>query len=262
MRRLPLVPVLVAGVLLAAGHREARAISVSSFGAPLTEDFNVLPNFGTSSLLPSGWFLSESGSNANNLYTAGNGSSNAGDTYSFGDAASTDRALGSIRATLLIPVFGAMFTNDVANGVIESIAIAYRGEEWRLGTSDRTDQLDFQYSLDATSLTTGTWTDANVLDFVTPNSFGNPGARNGNLVSTSIAATLFGLSIPHGASFWIRWMDADASGADDGLAVDDFSLTAQGTIVPEPSSALLLGVGCVGISRWRRGHAERRTPQS
>ena len=33
------------------------------------------------------------------------------------------------------------------------------------------------------------------------------------------------MSIPNGATFWIRWTDTDATGADDGLAVDDFSLT-------------------------------------
>src|SRR6185369_6356194 len=37
-----------------------------------------------------------------------------------------------------------------------------------------------------------------------------------------------GLSIGNGSSFWIRWTDVDATGAEDGLAVDDFSLTASG----------------------------------
>jgi hypothetical protein len=34
------------------------------------------------------------------------------------------------------------------------------------------------------------------------------------------------LSIANGATFWIRWSDFDASGADDGIGVDDFSITA------------------------------------
>jgi hypothetical protein len=37
------------------------------------------------------------------------------------------------------------------------------------------------------------------------------------------------LSIPSGASFFIRWTDFNAAGADDGLAIDDFSLIAHGT---------------------------------
>src|SRR6185369_8821 len=44
----------------------------------------------------------------------------------------------------------------------------------------------------------------------------------------SLSSTITGLSISNGASFWIRWTDVDATGADDGLAVDDFSLTASG----------------------------------
>jgi hypothetical protein len=33
------------------------------------------------------------------------------------------------------------------------------------------------------------------------------------------------LAIANGASFWIRWTDFNANGSDDGLAIDDFSLT-------------------------------------
>ena len=46
-------------------------------------------------------------------------------------------------------------------------------------------------------------------------------------------ATISGLSIPNGATFFIRWTDFDASGADDGLAVDDF-VTVRGRLVRRP----------------------------
>ena len=40
--------------------------------------------------------------------------------------------------------------------------------------------------------------------------------------------SITGLSIPNGASFWIRWNELDiAPGADDGLGVDNFSLTTK-----------------------------------
>ena len=40
--------------------------------------------------------------------------------------------------------------------------------------------------------------------------------------------SITGLSIPNGASFWIRWNELDiAPGADDGLGVDNFSLTPK-----------------------------------
>lgn len=62
--------------------------------APLTaytQNFDSLANSGTSSALPTGWAFSESGTNANTMYTAGTGSGNAGDTYSFGPSGGTDR---------------------------------------------------------------------------------------------------------------------------------------------------------------------------
>jgi hypothetical protein len=202
--------------------------AISLTGATYTQDFDALANTGTSSILPSDWYFSESGTNANTLYTAGTGSSNTGDTYSFGAASATDRALGGLRSGSLIPVIGAQFVNNT--GVtLESLAISYTGEQWRLGTASRADQIDFQLSTDATSLTTGTWNDYNSLDFVTPNTV-TTGAKDGNATGnrTAISYTITGLSIPNGATFWIRWNDSDASSADDGLAVDDFSLTPYG----------------------------------
>ena len=43
--------------------------------------------------------------------------------------------------------------------------------------------------------------------------------------------SITGLSIPNGASFWIRWTDFDiAPGADDGLAVDDLLADSPGVL--------------------------------
>jgi hypothetical protein len=56
---------------------------------------------------------------------------------------------------------------------------------------------------------------------------------NGNDPANQVAvsSSITGLSIPNGATFWFRWFDFNASGADDGLAVDDFSLTPSGDVV-------------------------------
>jgi hypothetical protein len=193
-------------------------------GQPYSQDFNTLASSGTSSSLPSGWFFVESGSNANALYTAGTGSGSSGDTYSFG-LTSSDRSLGGLQSGSLTPVLGAYFINNTG-AVITSIKITYKGEQWRLGATGRADALDFQYSLDATSLTAGTWTDVNSLDFSSPVSIGTVGALDGNLSSnqSQISHTLSGLTLAAGAGIFIRWNDFNASGADDGLAIDDFTL--------------------------------------
>jgi uncharacterized protein len=204
----------------------AGSINLTTLGAAYIQSFNTLASSGTSSSLPVGWWFSESGTNANDLYTAGNGSLNTGDTYSFGATGASDRALGGLQSGALIPTTGAQFTNNTGE-TFSSLEVSYTGEQWRMGYAGRADRLDFQYSLDATSLTSGTWTDVNSLDFSSPTTAGTVGTLDGNLSGnrTTITYTITGLSIADGVSFWIRFSDFNATNADDGLAVDDFSIT-------------------------------------
>ena len=213
----------------------AAQAQVNLTGGTYNQNFDTLANSATSSSLPAGWQLNESGANANSTYAAGTGSGNAGDSYSFGAAGNTERALGGLLSGSLTPTFGACFSNGTGSA-LSSFDVAYTGEQWRLGTAARSDRLDFQYSLDATSLTTGTWLDANTLDFSTPNT-ATTGAKDGNAVGnrTAISSIVGSISIANGATFCVRWTDFNASGADDGLAVDDFSITVAGTPLPSLS---------------------------
>ena len=149
----------------------AGSVSLTTFGTAYTQDFNTLANSGTSNTaVPTGWEFSESGTNANTTYRAGTGSDNTGDTYSFGATGNSERAFGGLRSGTLVPLIGAQFTNNTG-GTITSLAVAYTGEQWRLGqntTGRAADRLDFQLSTNATSLTTGTWTDYDSLDFCQP----------------------------------------------------------------------------------------------
>lgn len=88
----------------------------------LTDDSTYTQNFNTLSatsgstmntLALTGWYLRETGggSRDNEQYATDAGGSNTGDTYSFGAAGSSERALGGLRSTTLIPAFGAAFTN-------------------------------------------------------------------------------------------------------------------------------------------------------
>lgn len=201
--------------------------SLTTLGTAFTENFDSLLD---GSALPMGWGFSEAGANANAVYSVGTGSGNAGDTYSFGASGSTDRAFGTLLSGSNAPTIGAQFTNSTGT-TIGSLQIAYTGEQWRLGATGRTDRLDFQISFDATSLTTGTWMNIDALDFSSPVTAGTVGALNGNSAAnrTAISATYDILQgIPAGATFWIRWVDFNAAGSDDGLAIDDFSITAIG----------------------------------
>ena len=201
-------------------------ISITTPLFTYSQNFNSIAVSGTSSILPVGWSFIESGNNRDTFYTAGTGSSNVGDTYSFGSSASSDRALGGLRSGNLIPVFGAFFVNN-SGFTIPTVTITYTGEQWRIGNTERLDRLDFQYSLDADSLTNGTWTDFNNLDFIAPTTTGPVGMLNGNLPENrrTMSFTIPGLNIPNGGKFWIRWVDFDAEGSDDGLSVDDFIIS-------------------------------------
>ena len=207
-------------------------VSLTALNTAYTQNFDGLANSGTSSTTLNGtlagWYILETGSNSNTTYTAGTGSDTAGDTYSYGASASTERALGSIASSKLETKFGAQFTNNTGN-TIDQLVISYTGEQWRLGDVARAtkDQIVFEYSTNATSLTTGTWTAVTALLYETTNLTGTVGTRNGNDAAyrTSLSNTITGLNIPVGQIFWIRFVDINVSGTDDGLAIDDFSLT-------------------------------------
>lgn len=252
-----MLPTLAVGAMVAGfGTGEAKGvlISITTAGVPVVENFNSLANTGISnSALPTGWEISESGggSRDNELYAAGTGSDNTGDTYSFGAAASTERALGGLQSGTLVPTIGVGFVNNTG-AAIDSLGISYVGEMWRAGVTNRNaaDRLDFQFSTNATSITTGTFADIDSLDFSSPNISTTVGLRDGNAVAnqTLVAGTINGLNIANGSTFFIRWNDFNIASSDDGLAIDDFSITANGAPPPPPppppaEGAVLPGTG-------------------
>lgn len=219
--------VRAAGLALALGLAPvavfAQSVSLVPGLGPI-QTFDSLANTGTSGALPTGWALLEEGetANADGMYVADNGSTLGGDTYSYGTTSSTDRALGGIQSVLLNPTFGARLTNNTGT-VVTDIIVQYTGEEWHRGFATD-DRLDFQYSLNATSLADGAWVDVDALDFVTPNKAASLGALDGNAAGnrTAIAGMISGIQLPPGATIWVRWSDLFASGGvNDGLAIDD-----------------------------------------
>jgi hypothetical protein len=227
-----------AAVNAATGPGGPQMISLTGTGV-YTQNFDTLSAAAAdtlASILPTDWFFSEAGTNANTTYRTNTGSGSTGDTISYGAALASDRAFGGLQSGSLVPTIGATFTNNTGD-TITSLFISYFGEQWRLGVTGghtTADKLDFQISFDATSLTTGSWTDVNQLDFTAPNT-GTAGALDGNSNRTAVSFTITGAAIPsfsiaNGATFWIRWNSFDASGADDGLAIDDFNMSTPGSL--------------------------------
>ena len=241
---------------LSSGRQCAAQLCVQLNGAKYSQSFNSLPTSGSSnnsSTIPIGFAFSEAGSNNNVTFAANDGSSSTGDTYSYGTGTNADRAFGELTSDTLQSTLGACFVNNTGF-VINSFSISYTGEEWRLGAADAvSDKLDFQFSTTATALNSGTWTDVNSLDFSTPNNAGPAGAKNGNAAenrtTSSPIAIIPATPIPQGATFFIRWVPLNIAGANDGLAIDDFSLTTN----PTADFDLDGDVDGADFLRWQRG---------
>ena len=259
-----------AAVLMLAAQPSFAADLIYGTGAvalgttPYTQDFDTLASSGaTSAVLPTGWVVSETGTNANGTYSVNNGSSTTGDVYSYGATGSADRALGTLRSGSLNPSFGAIFTNSTGNAITD-LLISFTGEQWRNGNAS-VDTLGFQYSLTSTNIadaaTSASWISLSDLNFVSPSN-GTVGVLDGNsaINRALLSTTLSGLTIDAGQQFAFRWIDVDADSADDGLAIDNFSLTASGAVAAVPETAtwgmMIAGFGMIGFALRRRGQVK------
>lgn len=189
-----------------------------------------------------GWALVEVGSNVSSVtgrYAVSAGTNGGANSYSFGSDA--DRSLGSLNDDTMHEIYlGGCFTNT-SLGTINSVVISFTGEMWRRGAAGaHTDALSFEYAVGATNLYTGSYTPFNSLDFVTPNTTGGSGPRDGNdpAYRTVVSPTSLSVTVPSGQSLYIRWVDRNIAGADDGLGIDDFHIEFFA-----PSSAPVLIAG-------------------
>jgi hypothetical protein len=157
--------------------------------------------------------------------TASTGSSTGGANYNFGSAGSTDRALGSLASGSLQRDTEARFINASGSNIV-SFSIDYTGEQWRQGgASAVNNDLVLQFS------TTGTTFAAmgSQFNFSTPYPTGTAGALDGNAATnrvTGIGGVFFpAVTITNAEVFYLRWVDADNTSNDHGIAVDDLSVT-------------------------------------
>ena len=199
----------------------------------------------------SGWYFLETGSSADTSFAAGTGSLATANTYSVGTAGGTDRSLGSLQSGTVIPSFGFWFQNNTGS-TISGIDLSYKGETWRIGATGRSDALNFSTSTSATTLGAvgaGTWTDVSSLNYV--NASATATANASKLQSSTISGNLGALSLANGARMFLRWSSSDAAGADDLLAINDFSLSAS--LLQSAASYTWTGTGSGGT--WQNGQS-------
>ncbi len=140
----------------------------------------------------------------------------------------SDAALGVLSVPKYQGVIGAHFVNK-SGQTIHALTIRYRARQWAHNTGGPT-RLPFEYSLDATSLATGTWRRVNELDVnsLKDSSPKNTGI-NGNLPDNTIllGTDITNLEIAQGQNFWIRWGAGEGTQRQQTLGIDDFSLAAR-----------------------------------
>lgn len=220
--------------------RVVEALSVTTLDVAITQNFDTLPAAGSATFvndttLP-GWYSARTGTGT--TIVANDGSSNAGNLYSYGTGTNTDRALGSLgsgNAAIGNLFWGIVLTNNTGS-TITSLDVAYTGEQWR-NSAAAAQTVAFSYNTGASF--TGSLaefqalgTNVTQLDFTSPITGGAAAALNGNLAAnrTAISFTISGLTLAAGQSIFLRWSDPDHTGADHGLSIDEFSVTPHGGV--------------------------------
>ncbi|WP_299819294.1 choice-of-anchor J domain-containing protein [uncultured Pontibacter sp.] len=207
---------------------EARGQVLLNEGTNYSQNFNTLATTGTANVWTNnttiaGWYSTREN------YQASPGSSNAGALYSFGNSA--DRALGAIQSNSTGAVaYGVQFKNT-SGGKISSVKVKYTGEQWRNGGNTSPQLLEFSYEVTTSASTEITntldnFTRVSELDFTSPITGASAAALDGNASANRKAIEhTFNVNIEDGQFIVIKWIDANDSGSDHGLSVDDFEFS-------------------------------------
>jgi len=171
-------------------------------------------------------------------YSASNGSNSSGGLFSYGSTGSTERAIGSTGSTN--SSYGGSFAHGVllknnGSAVITNLNLTYTLEEWRNGGSNAAQAITVWYKVTTTkdtllnpgSINTG-WTAVTALTSSSPvsSTSASPVQLDGNSVANKLTINgIVSVNIPAGSFIMIRWSDIDHTGTDDGLAIDDVSIS-------------------------------------
>jgi hypothetical protein len=206
-------------------------ISITAIGTPYNENFDSMGATGTTFV--TGWTaIRAAGSGAVGAtlsLVVDNGTLNSGAVYNLGTTAATERSFGTLASGSTVPAFGASFTNNTGS-TVSAISISAVMEQWRESSSSTVNEtVSFSYSLDATSLSTGTWTAVTSLDLIEKLTAATTNlAIDGNLAAnqTNITGNITGLAWANGTTLWIKWVDTNDVGSDATLAIDNFVFNA------------------------------------
>jgi hypothetical protein len=206
-------------------------ISLIGLNVPYSEDFSGMGSTQTD-FIP-GWTAINVANGATLTMAVSDGTSGVGNVYNVGAIGSEERAFGTIADGSTVPALGAVFTNNTGS-TVSKIAIQTRMEQWReSGNAGVNETVTFSYSLDATSLDSGTWTTVTALDLKEKLTAATTNlAVNGNLLAnyTNLANIITGLNWANGTNLWIKWADTNDSGSNGLYAIDNFIISVSETL--------------------------------
>jgi hypothetical protein len=190
------------------------------------------------------------------------GDNTSGQIHDYGATASTDRSLGSLGSgTPGTNAIGLRILNDTGAAFTGDITISYTGEQWRNGGNTAVQTiLTFGYATSASpftspisaSSTDGAFTPLASLNFNSPTVGATAAALDGNAAANQVAlsGTILGITLNAGDEILLRWYDINDTGNDHGGGLDNLTVTFA--TVPEPTVAVLGGLGLLGMAFWRR----------
>ncbi|HEY0945718.1 MAG TPA: immunoglobulin domain-containing protein [Opitutaceae bacterium] len=201
-----------------------------------------------------GWQIYKMAGSGSAGLIVGDGSGTAAGALSYGAAGADERALGALAGASRVMALGVVLLNNT-DATITSLAVSYTGEQWRQAlvagsTNPVNNRLSFGYKVGAETDIAGTFASFAALDFDSlHDGVGTgTGALNGNDEAnrTAKSATL-SLTWAPGEYLVLRWADANESGNDHGLAIDDLSITiptvAEAPSIVTPPQSQTVGIG-------------------
>lgn len=220
---------------------DASAVSITTLGDDVyTDSFTGFQGSGD----PTNWTTSDV-SNTSDWQGTGTGSSSSGGKYSFGSTGSGvtfDGSLGFLPSSSRAINAEITFTNNTGETITE-FTVGYTAEHWRAVLDGRENGWAVSYAIDAGS-------DVNLddLTYVAPNNIATGAGPHG---SETLSQTVTGVSIEDGSTVTFTFFgdNGTGGGSRQGVAIDDFNLS----VVPEPGSLALIGLGGLLVARRRRG---------
>lgn len=200
-----------------------------------------------------GWYttkLSGSGTSATAII-ADNGGANTGSTYSYGPASNPERALGSVASGSNVMGIGALIKNDTASN-LTSLKFSFTAEVWRStgGTNAVQNNVTFGYGkINGTTFTTSNFINASgatalsAMNITGPVPVTTAAALDGNSVANqaSYVDVVVPVNLAPGESAFIRWQDADETGNDSAIAIDNMTITGVSGGIAAPEFSIVSG---------------------